>query len=134
MREDRASQRGRISRLFELLFGSSYRLGIARRFGSAMSRLVYTNDELFIHIENQLKLHAPVRRRASSRVGRLVNVLRGENAAEMRLDGLVIKQLFENASGEPPIAIRVSAAYWIEVEELQSVLREAKSRAADSSG
>ncbi|WP_419904938.1 hypothetical protein [Kiloniella sp.] len=104
----------------------SFMLRIARGVGEAVSRLVYSPEDLLIHASNKLKLNEYVRKNETSFFGRISNKISGEDPNHITVDGIVITQLHNVLGIDTPNSIEIRYQYSVNHEELRDLYARAK--------
>ena len=104
----------------------SFTLNIARGAGDSLSRLIYSPEDLLIHVSNKLILNEDVRENEASFFGRISNKMSGEDPNHITLDGIVITQLYEILGMDIPKSVEIRYQYNVNHEELRDLYARAK--------
>ena len=114
-----------------------YRRGMrfAKDLADMYQRLVYTEEELLIPLSNSLRVHQVEIEDEDTLTGRIAAFFGEAMDREMiTIDGMRLKQLFELLQEEPPVNIRISQMYRVDVKSLRDMLARTSPECSDQPG
>lgn len=105
------------------LLKSSLGIKVARGAGELMSRLVYSEQELIVHLGNTLAQHDDDVANSKRLPGAILNWIMRKDLENVVLDGLVVKQAFEFAGVTPPQDLDIRTRYSVPAETVRLLLK-----------
>ena len=105
------------------LLKSHLGIKVARGAGELMSRLVYSEQELIVHLGNTLAQHDHDVASTRGLKGAILKWLMPKDLENVVLDGLVSRQAFEFAGVAPPPGIDIRTRYSVPAETARLLLQ-----------